>query len=119
MSSVWYIRSGVRRRTISVEDWAKLGVTATEDSHWDYENGWSLPESDFNSQQLAYLDADVEFLTGQSDGPRVFPSPAPIYKNDNPVSAYAYYKALKDSFESSDKSLSRATRGTQAPRSPV
>lgn len=99
MSSVWYVGKYTRRE-ISVLDWATSGVTAQR-VEWNRLNGWSIPESDFTSQQLLILDGDVDFLLGQPDGPRDTPSPPTDPDFDN-RSSYAYYRELKEIIESGD-----------------
>lgn len=100
MASVWYI-GNYRQRKITSKDWIAAGIIGAQDSTWDWRNGWSVPESEFNSSQLNMLSADLEFLTGQVDGPRIFPAPYrfPNFDEGSDLSAYAYYKELRTVFD--------------------
>lgn len=97
MASVWFIKPGVARKTITSLNWSFYGIIS-EDTSWGPENGWSQPESAFNSLQLQILEGDPGFLLGMPDGPRTSPAPAPDGFNDT-LSAFAYYYALKNRFE--------------------
>src|SRR6478735_2351716 len=76
MPSVWYVgRANIR--TLTVDDWQRLGVVTTEATTWDAENGWSIPHAEFTTPQLNALENLNEFTTGAADGPRSFPLPPP------------------------------------------
>lgn len=68
MASVWYI-GPQEQRVITASDWSSSGVTGAN-VFWSKYNGWSVPEAQFTSQQLAILDNDPGFWLGQADGPR-------------------------------------------------
>ena len=90
MSSVWFIGPGVSVRRLSISDWARIGLVASSDSEWNYNNGWSISESSFTAGQLAWLHNQDEFVTAQADGPRTAPSPSPTPFTNDP-SGFAYY----------------------------
>lgn len=92
MTNVWFIGSW-GTRTITKEDWAGAGFVASTVT-WSVDNGWSIDDTVFSSDQLLWLDADPGFLLGQT-GPRVFPTPGPDLDNYS-GSAYAYYRKIKD-----------------------
>lgn len=97
MTAVWYI-GRKNERTLKPGDWSgTAGGPYTQESSWNADNGWSIPESEFSSQQLAVLELDPEFLTGADDGPRVFPAPGSLPITNPPylASAHAYYAAIK------------------------
>lgn len=86
MTDVWFLGNGTR--TISSADWANAGVIGAQNNTWSPDNGWSLPTNIFTSTQLAILEADNEFLLGQS-GPRAILPP----QGDSSFSqsGFAYY----------------------------
>lgn len=97
MTNVWYV-GPYGERQLSIQDWASMGVTATEGTAWNLGNGWSVSESSLSMGQLAALALSDEFLTGQS-GPRVKDEiPLPVH----PLSVYSVYysktKQLYDQF---------------------
>lgn len=88
MASVWYLGRS-NKRIITAQDWAKAGIAGASDTVWDKSNGYSVPASSLNAQQLALLAPAPEFNTTAPDGPRVSPSsdvppdPLPQYVLDN------------------------------------
>jgi len=108
MADVWYV-GGAGSRTITAAQWAASGIAA-DAATWSAENGWSLPHSDFSTDQLAILDADDSFVLDQS-GPRVFPAP-----NPTPVgvaalaSAHVYYVATRKLLQDFESAAEPATR---------
>lgn len=91
-NSVWFIGHW-GTKTITSEDWASAGFTASSVT-WSAENGWSVPESVFSTDQLIYLSGDIGFLLGQS-GARGTPSPGPDLDNYE-LSAYVYFLKARD-----------------------
>lgn len=87
MASVWYI-GGSMVRTILAAEWVAAGFPAGTTVTWSRENGWSVPEAMFSSEQLNLLHANG-FLIGQPDGPR--PGPVPEV---NPNRAARYDEVL-------------------------
>lgn len=83
MANVWYIGDYQKREV--------FGQT------FDFQNGWSLPEANFSSGQLAILDDDSGFLLGQAVGPRTNPPPSGIATGSP---GWAYYAALQDLYNS-------------------
>jgi len=94
MANVWFVGSG-SSRTISSGDWDALGITA-DASTWSAVNGWSLPESMFNSDQLNVLQADVEFLRGQTG---VRNNRSPVTEGDSLLSGYVYYIQIREMYD--------------------
>lgn len=91
-NSVWFIGHW-GSKTITSSDWASAGFTASSVT-WSAENGWSVPESVFTTDQLIWLSGDAGFLLGQS-GARGTPSPGPDLDNYE-LSAYAYFLKARD-----------------------
>ena len=98
MTNVWFVGNN-GTRTISASDWLSVGIVAPTIT-WGPDNAWSIPDNIFTSQQLAILDADPEFLMGQT-GPRTLPYFAGDGSNGL-GSALAYYQATKDVYNKID-----------------
>lgn len=97
MTNVWFI-GYQNERTITAADWAANGIDAPTEE-WNHDNGWAVPTTDFSSEQLALLDADSEFLLGQT-GLR----PGQYTAGEHPPvpgkSSAGYYEATKALFDS-------------------
>jgi hypothetical protein len=74
--SVWYI-GGSDVRVVDSADWDEAGTDDTGSFRWDAINGFSLPDSDFTVDQLAWLDSQIDFWVGAPDGPRSAPTNPP------------------------------------------
>lgn len=86
MTSVWYVGTA-NKMTITVADWARVGITAAADSVWDSTNGYSIPTTSFTSQQLTALanEGAGRFNVSAPDGARPGASGTPVDLSGQPV----------------------------------
>lgn len=61
MTSIWYIGTANYRDALGFR--------------WSRENGWSIPESSFTTEEISTLIAEPGFVGGKPDGPRTYPAP--------------------------------------------
>jgi len=94
MPNVWWTGNG-HSYTISAAQWAQAGITSGT-TEWNADNGWSINESAFTSDQMTLLEQQGDFTFG-NEGPRERPGPFSI--GDSKDSAYIYYKFIKDVYD--------------------
>lgn len=89
MPNVWWTGEGHSYR-ITATQWAQAGITSGT-TEWNADNGWSINEAAFTSDQLALLSAQGDFSFG-NEGPRL--RPGPFDRGESEYSAYIYYAAI-------------------------
>lgn len=52
------------RATISVQDWARVGISATEKVVWDFGNNWRVTAKKFTDEQLDFLFGEDRRING-------------------------------------------------------
>jgi hypothetical protein len=76
MAYVWYVGTGTSS-TITSTDWSAVGITGPT-TIWNALNGYSIPEADMTSAQIAYLAPyTTKYRTGQTGSVRAGYIPPP------------------------------------------
>jgi hypothetical protein len=74
---VWFV-GPEDLREIGIADWSGVGITGPTitDNIWYKGNGWSIPQVNFTSLQLTWLDTQADFLINAPDYGQTRPNQA-------------------------------------------
>jgi len=90
MANVWWVGNG-NSYEITASQWSSKGILSAS-TKWDADNGWSIAEAAFTSDQLTILAEQSDFTFG-NEGPRL--RPGPFNRDTSKESSYIYYAAIK------------------------